>query len=73
MFCNKQNIDGVSYKHCVFDKCLKAACFGYQMHGKAIYCGTHRLKTMINVQNKRRLYDECIKISSYGYEGCKAD
>lgn len=51
--------------YCKF--CYKKALFAYDKNDKAIYCGTHKNKNMINVYAKYCVEENCKNHASFGY------
>ena len=55
---------------CVYIDCNIRCNFNF--HGlHAMYCASHKLETMINVNDKTCLFENCEKQPNYNYEGNK--
>lgn len=58
---------------CINNKCNKHACFNYKNKKKRLYCNTHKLKNMININDIKRscIISDCYTRAIYNYKNNK--
>lgn len=72
---NYDKIDGYSMKtksgFCIYCECGKHASFNFLGENKAIFCNSHKLFGMCNVNSKKCAYIDCLKQPCYNKTGEK--
>ena len=55
--------------NCIYNNCIKIACFNYKIAKKRLYCNKHKLDSMININDIKRtcIIENCPTRAIYNY------